>query len=291
MPQPAYEICSGAEEATAGRRANRLPLRDQGPRPPGPARAHAGSRRRRRRRCRARRARRVALARRCSSRSTWRVIEVTVNAFSAGGHFYPLTVTDRLTAAAAGLRRRADACRGRASSSRPRSAPSSRRRARQRQQSGIENGPSYTQVLVGPDGAACRRARRAARRRPRRRALPRRARRRSERRCALCRARRGDPTPRPCRPSRGSAAPASASSSRRPASCARSRASRRPSRRKGSAASASTAGRDIASSEFRRGADRAGAVLAVGDSREQALERADRAEATIRFETDVEALV
>jgi biotin carboxylase len=43
--------------------------------------------------------------------------------------------------------------------------------------------------------------------------------------------------------------------------------------------------------EFRRGADRAGAVLAVGDSRQEALERADRAEATIRFEVDVEALV
>src|SRR5207302_4164849 len=44
--------------------------------------------------------------------------------------------------------------------------------------------------------------------------------------------------------------------------------------------------------EFRRGADRAGAILAVGDSREQALERAARAEAMIRFKTeDVEALV
>ena len=44
--------------------------------------------------------------------------------------------------------------------------------------------------------------------------------------------------------------------------------------------------------EFRRGPDRAGAVLAVGDSREEALARAERAEATIRFETvDVEALV
>jgi biotin carboxylase len=36
--------------------------------------------------------------------------------------------------------------------------------------------------------------------------------------------------------------------------------------------------------EFRRGADRAGAILAVGDSREQALERADRAAALVRFE-------
>ena len=43
--------------------------------------------------------------------------------------------------------------------------------------------------------------------------------------------------------------------------------------------------------EFRRGPDRAGAILAVGESREEALERASRAEATIRFETDVEALV
>jgi hypothetical protein len=41
--------------------------------------------------------------------------------------------------------------------------------------------------------------------------------------------------------------------------------------------------------EFRRGPDRAGAILAVGESREEALERASRAEATIRFETDVEA--
>jgi hypothetical protein len=43
--------------------------------------------------------------------------------------------------------------------------------------------------------------------------------------------------------------------------------------------------------ELRRGADRAGAVLAVGDSRDEALERAGRAEGIIRFEVDVEALV
>jgi biotin carboxylase len=35
---------------------------------------------------------------------------------------------------------------------------------------------------------------------------------------------------------------------------------------------------------FRRGADRAGAVLAVGDSRDEALERADRAASLIRFQ-------
>jgi len=43
---------------------------------------------------------------------------------------------------------------------------------------------------------------------------------------------------------------------------------------------------------FRRGADRAGAVLAVGDSRKQAVDRARRAAGRIRFVTaDAEALV
>src|SRR5205814_5927521 len=44
--------------------------------------------------------------------------------------------------------------------------------------------------------------------------------------------------------------------------------------------------------DFRRGADRAGAVLAVGDSRKEAVERADRAASRIRFLTsNAEALV
>ena len=42
--------------------------------------------------------------------------------------------------------------------------------------------------------------------------------------------------------------------------------------------------------ELRRGSDRAGAVLAVGDSREQALERADRAADSLRFTTVAEAV-
>jgi biotin carboxylase len=43
--------------------------------------------------------------------------------------------------------------------------------------------------------------------------------------------------------------------------------------------------------ELRRASDRAGAVLAVGESREQALERAERAAECIRFDTaDVEAV-
>ncbi len=44
--------------------------------------------------------------------------------------------------------------------------------------------------------------------------------------------------------------------------------------------------------EFRRGSDRAGAVIAVGGSREQALERADRAAESIRFQmAEAEAVV
>ena len=39
------------------------------------------------------------------------------------------------------------------------------------------------------------------------------------------------------------------------------------------------------------GPDRGGAILAVGASREEAQERASKAESMIRFETDVEALV
>jgi biotin carboxylase len=42
---------------------------------------------------------------------------------------------------------------------------------------------------------------------------------------------------------------------------------------------------------FLRGADRAGAVLAVGDSRQEALERADKAAGLIRFEVAAESLV
>lgn len=43
--------------------------------------------------------------------------------------------------------------------------------------------------------------------------------------------------------------------------------------------------------QLRRGSDRAGAVIAVGGTREEALERADRAAQTVRFSVDAEALV
>jgi L-amino acid ligase C-terminal domain 2 len=42
---------------------------------------------------------------------------------------------------------------------------------------------------------------------------------------------------------------------------------------------------------FLRGADRAGAVLATGDSREEALGRADKAARLIRFKVGAESLV
>ena len=42
--------------------------------------------------------------------------------------------------------------------------------------------------------------------------------------------------------------------------------------------------------ELRRGSDRAGAVIAVGDTREEARERADAAAECIRFDVSVEAL-
>ena len=38
--------------------------------------------------------------------------------------------------------------------------------------------------------------------------------------------------------------------------------------------------------ELRRGPDRAGAILAVGESAEQAVARADKAESLIGFETE-----
>jgi hypothetical protein len=42
---------------------------------------------------------------------------------------------------------------------------------------------------------------------------------------------------------------------------------------------------------FRRGADRAGAVLAIGESRNEALERSDEAARLIRFRVGAESLV
>jgi biotin carboxylase len=247
VPQPAYEICSGAEEATAA--AERIGF---------PCVIKAPDRQGQRGLTLVRAAEEVAEAVRVAldaSRSATLLveehvagIEVTVNAFSAGGHFYPLTVTDRLTAplpafgvalthawpselepAQIGAVVEAAAAAAAAV--------------------GIENGPSYTQVLVGPDGP----------------------------RVGELAARVGGACVRFLVPPPGELRGVTGIEEAFAQPGIRGiRIYRRPGYR---------------FEDFRRGPDRAGAILAVGESREEALERASRAEATIRFETDVEALV
>jgi biotin carboxylase len=215
--------------------------------------------------------------------------ELTVNAFSSGGHFHPLTVTDRLTASPPAF--------GVALTHAWPSALESREigavieaAAAAAAAVGIEEGPSYTQVLVGPDGV---RVGELA------------ARLGGGHDAELCRAALGvDLNAAALSAALGEHVSAAtlAPRVRVGGACVRFlvppagelrevvgveeafalegirgiRIYRRPGHR---------------FAEFRRGADRAGAILAVGDSREQALERASRAEAMIRFETDVEALV
>jgi biotin carboxylase len=215
--------------------------------------------------------------------------EVTVNAFSVGGHFNPLTVTDRLTAQLPAF--------GVAlthvwpSELEPAEIGAVVEAASAAAQAvGIENGPSYTQVLLGPDG-------------PRVGELA--ARLGGGHDAELCRVALGvDLNGAALSAALGEevALSALAPVAKVGGACVRFlvappgqlrdvlgvqeafalegirgiRIYRRPGHRFG---------------ELRRGADRAGAVLAVGDSRQEALERADRAEAMIRFEVDVEALV
>jgi biotin carboxylase len=215
--------------------------------------------------------------------------EVTVNAFSSEGHFFPLTVTDRLTASppAFGVA----LTHAWPSELEPREIGAAVEAAAAAAAAvGIHQGPSYTQVLVGPDGA---RVGELA------------ARLGGGHDAELCRAALGvDLNAAALSAALGEDVPAAALApvARVGGACVRFlvppvgelravagveeafalegirgiRIYRRPGHRFG---------------EFRRGADRAGAILAVGDSREQALERAARAEGMIRFETDVEALV
>jgi len=289
VPQPTYEICSGAQEATAAA-AERIGF---------PCVIKAPDRQGQRGLTLVRAAEEVAEAVRVAldaSRTATLLVEehvpgleVTVNAFSSGGHFNPLTVTDRLTAplpafgvalthawpselepAEIGAVVEAAAAAAAAV--------------------GIANGPSYTQVLVGPAG-------------PRVGELA--ARLGGGHDAELCRVALGvDLNGAALSAALGEeiSATSLAPVGRVGGACVRFlvappgelrevtrieeafaqegirgiRIYRRPGHRFG---------------EFRRGADRAGAVLAVGESREQALERAARAEATIRFETDVEAFV
>ena len=215
--------------------------------------------------------------------------EVTVNAFSVDGHFHPLTVTDRLTAAlpafGVALTHVWPSELEPAQIGAAIEAASVAARA-----VGIANGPSYTQVLVGPDG-------------PRVGELA--ARLGGGHDAELCRVALGVDM-------NGAALSAAIGEEIPPASlapvaklggaCVRFLVAPPGELREVTGVEEAFAAEGIRGiriyrrvghkfGEFRRGADRAGAVLAVGDSRQEALERADRAEAMIRFEVDVEALV
>jgi biotin carboxylase len=288
VPQPAFEVCAGpAEAARAAERIGfpcviKAPDR-QGQRGLTLVRSADG----------VAEAVKTALA---ASRSATLLVEqhvpgreVTVNAFSTGGHYQPLTVTDRLTAAlpAFGVA----LTHAWPSELEPAEIGAAVEAASAAAHAvGIEEGPSYTQVLVGPDG-------------PRVGELA--ARLGGGHDAELCRVALGvDLNGAALSAALGEHVPAAslAPVARVGGACVRFvvappgvlrqvtgleeafalegirgiRVYRRPGHRFG---------------ELQRGSDRAGAILAVGDSREEALKRADRAEAMIRFEVDVEALV
>jgi len=289
VPQPVYEICSGAEEAKEA--AERIGL---------PCVIKAPDRQGQRGLTLVRSADEVDEAVRVAldaSRTATLLVEehvpgreVTVNAFSTGGHFHPLTVTDRLTAPlpafGVALTHAWPSELEPAQIGAVIEAASAAATA-----VGIADGPSYTQVLIGPEGV---RVGELA------------ARLGGGHDAELCRVALGvDLNGAALSAAVGQEVPPTALApvARVGGACVRFlvpppgelraiagvedafgqegirgiRIYRRPGHRFG---------------EFRRGADRAGAILAVGDSREEALKRAGRAEGTIRFETvDVEALV
>jgi biotin carboxylase len=216
-------------------------------------------------------------------------IEVTVNAFSSSGHFFPLTVTDRLTAPlpAFGVA----LTHAWPSELEPSEIGAVVEAAATAAAAvGIENGPSYTQVLVGPDG-------------PRVGELA--ARLGGGHDAELCRVALGvDLNGAALSAALGEEIHATnlAPVARVGGACVRFLVPPPGELREVTGIEEAFAQAGIRGiriyrrpgyrfEEFRRGPDRAGAILAVGESREEALERASRAEATIRFETDVEALV
>jgi biotin carboxylase len=288
VPQPSYEICSGPDEAVAAAGRIGFPCVIKAPDRQGQrglTLVHSADQ--------VAEAVRVALD---ASRTATLLVEehvsgreITVNAFSSDGHFHPLTVTDRLTAPlpAFGVA----LTHAWPSELEPAQIGGVVEAAAAAAAAvGIANGPSYTQVLMGPEG-------------PRVGELA--ARLGGGHDAELCRASLGvDLNAAALSAALGEEVPASALApvAKVGGACVRFlvappgelrevvgveeafgldgirgiRIYRRPGHR---------------FEEFRRGADRAGAVLAVGESREEALERAAKAEAMIRFETDVEALV
>ena len=288
VPQPEFQICSGPEEATAA--AERIGF---------PCVIKAPDRQGQRGLTLVRSADEVAEAVRValdSARTATLLVEehvpgleVTVNAFSSGGHFHPLTVTDRLTAPLpafgvalthawpselepAHIGAVVEAAAAAAAAV------------------GITEGPSYTQVLVGPDG-------------PRVGELA--ARLGGGHDAELCRVALGvDLNGAALSAALGEEVPPArlAPVARIGAACVRFLVAPPGELREVTGIEEAFAQEGIRGiriyrrpghrfEDFRRGADRAGAVLAVGDTREEALERATKAEAMIRFETDVEALV
>jgi biotin carboxylase len=211
--------------------------------------------------------------------------EVTVNAFSTGGVFHPLTVTDRLTAsdeAAFGV-----ALAHAWPSEHDTDGAIEVARAAVTAL-GIENGPTYTQVVLGPDGP---------------KVMELAARLGGGHDAELCEAALGvdlnglalsaalgEPVEVPRPEPRGGAVvrflvspPGSLESVQGidEASAQDGIVSARVYRRPG-----------WVFAPLRRGSDRAGFVLATGNSRHDALAKADRAAELIRFETaDAEALV
>lgn len=288
VPQPAYEICSGPDEAIAAAGRIGFPCVIKAPDRQGQrglTLVHSADQ--------VAEAVRIALD---ASRTATLLVEehvsgreITVNAFSSNGHFNPLTITDRLTAplpafgvalthawpselepAQIGAVVEAAAAAAAAV--------------------GIANGPSYTQVLMGSEG-------------PRVGELA--ARLGGGHDAELCRVSLGvDLNGAALSAALGEEVPASALApvAKVGGACVRFLVAP-PGELREVVGVEEAFGLDGIRGiriyrrighrfeEFRRGADRAGAVLAVGDSREDALERAAKAEAMIRFETDVEALV
>jgi biotin carboxylase len=289
VPQPLYEICSGANEAEEAAKRIGFPCVVKAPDRQGQrgltlvrAAEEVGE------------AVRVALD---ASRSATLLVEahvpgreVTVNAFSSGGHFFPLTVTDRLTAPLPAF--------GVAlthvwpSELEPTEIGAAVEAAAAAAAAvGIGEGPSYTQVLLGPDGA---RVGELA------------ARLGGGHDAELCRVALGvDLNGAALAAALGEEVPPSslAPVARVGGACVRFLVAPPGELREVTGMEEAFAQEGIRGiriyrrtghrfGELRRGADRAGAILAVGASREEALERASRAEAMIRFETvDVEALV
>jgi biotin carboxylase len=289
VPQPAFRICSGAAEAAKAAEQIGFPCVVKAPDRQGQRGLTLV-----RSADEIEEAVRIALD---ASRSATLLVEqhvegseVTVNAFSAGGHFQPLTVTDRLTAPLPAF--------GVAlthvwpSELEPRQIGAVVEAASAAAAAvGVTHGPSYTQVLVGPDG-------------PRVGELA--ARLGGGHDAEVCRVALGvDLNGAALAAALGEEIPAKmlAPVAQVGAACVRFLVPPPGELREVTGVEEAYAQEGIRGiriyrrrghrfEEFRRGSDRAGAVLAVGDTRREVLERADRAEATIRFETvDVEALV